>query len=151
MIGIEEAFGDFRSGVKEKDFILRAINYYYAVSDEGTHEARKLATGGFIVAKYFSPRSGGSSSYYEAIEQSERIMDEIIEKIISDSRAGHPLWGYSLNSRQQFNVQDVMFTGDGSYAGRRCVFQFSNFFRICVTSDDAPEWLDGGQTPFVFE
>lgn len=148
MVGIEEAMGDFRTGAKEKDFILRGINYYYTIGDDGGHETRKYATGGFIVAKYFSNRND-LKGMNDALAASEQVMDEIIEKIIADSKNGHPLWGYSLNSRQQFAVQDALYVGDGCYAGRRCIFPFNNFWRNCITHADAPAWLDDGVTPKI--
>lgn len=147
VIDVEEALGDFRSGAKEKSFIFRLINYTFSVGDDGGNETRKLFTGGFIVARYFDQRNTGESDYYTAIESSEKIVDELIEKMVSDSRAGHPLFFHTLDARQNINVQPALQFAPG-YAGWLVTFSFSNPIRICLTDEDAPAWTDGGQTPF---
>ena len=152
MVGIEEALSDFRSGAKAKGFIFRLIHYTYTVGDDAAHETRKQLQGGFIVARHFSGRNLGTPDYYEAMEQSEQITDELIEKMIADSINGHPLWYHSLDSRQTISVQPVTLLGDGSYTGWLCTFQFANFWRNCTEAEDAPQWSDGGLTPIdLFE
>ena len=146
MIDIEDSFGDFRLGAKEKGYLLRLITYTYGVG-LSTHETLKAYTGGYIIAKYFQPRTGGEEEYWAAMDDTERINDELIEKIIVDSRNGHPLWYNSLDSRQDFSVQPIRLTGDGSYCGWRTIFSWRSYWRDCITSPDAPEWADGGVNP----
>lgn len=147
VIAIDEAMGDFRGNVAEKDYVMRLIDYTYSVSDTGVHEVQKQFTGGFIIAKYYGKRKDGEPNRFEAMQASEKVMDDIIEKMIHDSRNGHPLFYYSLNSRQSINVQLIELTIQ-SYIGWLCTFQFSNYFRDCTTHADAPAWVDGGTTPF---
>ena len=147
VVGIEEALGDFRTGAKAKGFIFRLINYTYTIGDDGGHETQKQIQGGFIIARHFSGRNIGTPDYYAAMEQSEQVADEIIEKMIADSLNAHPLFYHSLDSRQQINVQPVAITGDANYAGWLCTFQFANFWRNCISDADAPAWSDGGLTP----
>ena len=147
VMDIEEAISDFRGKIKEKDFIFRLLNYNYTVSDNGSTQDQKNFTGGFIIARYFDVRNTGKSSYYQAMESTEKLVDEFIEKIISDSREGHPLWNYSLDYRQDFNIQPRIALTP-SYAGWSVVFRWSHPIRICITDPSAPAWLDGGTTPF---
>lgn len=147
MIDIEEAFGDFRNKAKSKSYIMRGINYTYEVGQR-QHEHNKYIQGGFLVAKFVSPRGDSSENYYTAMRDAERVTDEIIEKIIADSQNGHPLFEHSLDSNQDFSVAPMRYYGDGSYAGWRCIFSFHNFFRSCIDHADAPAWADNGTTPF---
>lgn len=148
LIDVEEALGDFRSGAKEKGYIFRLVNYTYQVGDNGNHETLKEVQGGFLVAKHFSSRKTGTTDYYTAVQNSERITDDIIEKMFADSRNGHPLWHSSLDSRQQITVQPQTLNTD-SYTGWLVIFRWWYPFRDCITSEEAPDWGDGGKTPFV--
>lgn len=147
VIDIEDALGDFRTGAKEKSYIFRLINYTYSVGDDAEHEVKKTFTGGFLIAKYFDIKNTGKAALYSAMNDSEKVMDEFIEKMISDSQNGHPLFNYSFDSRQQINIQPALQVNP-SYAGWLITFSWSDHFRICLTDPSAPIWVDGGQTPF---
>lgn len=147
VITVDDAFGDFRDRVKEKGFIFRLINYTYRISDKHSADAMKIVEGAFFIAKYHSERSGGAAAQKLAMTESERIVDEIIEKMIADSNAGHPLFYYSLNTAQNINVTPKINTGDGGYSGWICSFSFANHWRNCLSHPDAPAWTDGGATP----
>lgn len=149
MIGVEEAVGDFRSQVVNKGFIMRGIWYTYQISDNYAADAMKICTGGFIVAKYHSARAQGTDAFNAAMKESEQIVDEIVEKMIADSNDGHPLFYYSLNTAQQFNISPKPAMADGNYSGYLCTFRFNNHWRNCVTADAAPAWTDGGTTPHI--
>jgi hypothetical protein len=148
VISVDEALGDFRAGLKPKGYLMRLLEYSYRVSDAGNHEVVKMHEGGFLVAHHHSAREGGSAAYFEALAKSEKVLDEIIEKMIADSQNGHPLFYYSLDSRQDFQVSPLRFVGDASYAGYLCLFSFKTWWRNCLDSQEAPAWADGGQTPF---
>jgi len=145
VITIDEALGDFRSGVKEKSFIMRLIEYTYTVGRSGG-EVHKFLQGGFIIARHYSQRANGSSDYLQAMLDGERIVDDMIEKAIADSRNGHPVFNYSIDSEHDFSVIPVRMP---DYAGWRCIYTWQNFFRDCITSSEAPAWVDGGVTPFT--
>jgi len=145
MMNIEEALGDLRQQAAEKSYIMRGFHYTYALQDNG--QGRKQPQGGFLVAKHYSLTEGGSAAFFSALQDSERIIDEIVEKLISDSRAGHPLFLHSLDAEQDIQVRPRPYVSDG-YAGWYCTFSFYNHYRVCIEDDAAPEWVDGGQTPF---
>lgn len=147
MISIEEAFGDFRMGAKEKSFILRPIFYTYRVGiNTQDGQSLKQAQGGYIIAHYYDPRGGGSQAMLDALDKAERVNDQLMEKIIADSRAGHPLWNRSLDSNQNFNSQPVLLTSGLCYVGYRTVFNFHNAIPLCYPAEQA-EWDDDGLTP----
>lgn len=143
MVSVEEALGDFRTAGKEKGFVFRLIEYTYQVGDNDAHQIRKQIQGGFIVAKYHGVRSEGKAAYFLAMEDSEKVVDEIIAKMITDSQDGHPLFFHSLDSRQEISVSPTLRRPDGSYSGWICLFSFSPHFPECVEDT----WLDGGLTP----
>lgn len=147
VIDIEEALGDFRGSVKEKDFIFRLIMYTYAPRLEDNN-FRKLMQGGFIVAKNYSSRK---TTHLAALLAAEQVTDHIIAKMISDSANGHSLFGNSLDDGSDISVVPVLYTGDGSYAGWRVIFSFSNYFDTCIPGASAPAWLDDGVTPENYE
>lgn len=146
MIGIEEAYGDFRVNVVEKGYIFRLITYTWSLI--GHDFPRRKPIGGFIIAKYNSSRQGGTPAFFKAMEDSERLCVLFAAKILADSANGHPLFSYSVNIVDElgFNASPLLKTGDGSYSGWLCTFHYSNEFQVCL--DDAPEeWQQ--PTPFV--
>lgn len=145
MMHVEEALSDLRTSAKEKAFLMRGFHYTYALDDDG--EGRKRLQGGFMVAKYYSATEAGTTAMLAAMDDAERVVDEIVEKMISDSRAGHPLFFHSLDSGQRIDVRPRPLMSD-SYAGWLCLFDFYQDYRVCLTHEDAPAWIDGGQTPF---
>ena len=146
-IDIEDSFGDFRLRVEEKSYIFRLINYTYGVG-LAQHENHKHLSGGWVVAHYFGNRQATQEEYYAALAKAEKVNDEFIERIISDSEQGHPLWYHSYPKQMNFNVQPIRFTGDASYCGYRTIISWSNYFRVCIDDPAAPAWLDGGITSF---
>lgn len=144
VISVEEALGDFRTSGKEKDFVFRLIEPTYVISDDGQAPIRKQVQGGFVVAKFHSPRSGVASDYYTAMDDAEIIVDDFIAKMIADSKNGHPLFFNSLDSRQQITVTPTLKRADCSYSGWICTFNFSQAFSDCASES----WEDEGLTPF---
>lgn len=141
MIGIEEAYGDFRVNVAEKGYIFRLITYTWSLT--GHDQPLKTPIGGFIIAKYNSSREGGTPAFFEAMESTERLCDMFAAKVLSDSANGHPLFYYSANTLDElrWNASPLVKTGDGSYSGWLCTFHFSNAVKVCL--DDAPvEWQE---------
>lgn len=145
MLNLEETFGDLRTGSKEKDFIMRGIWPTQQISDRFTEgEVRKYWEGGFIIARYHADTT--LPSILAAIAESEQIADEIVEKMIADSMAGHPLFYHSLDSNQNIQLSTYAMMAP-NWSGVRVLFDFVNFWRNCITHDTAPEWIDGGVTP----
>lgn len=147
MLNLEETFGDLRTGAKEKDFIMRGIWPTQQISDRYTEgEVRKYWEGGFIIARYHSDTT--LPSILAAIGDSEQIADEIVEKMIADSLAGHPLFYHSLDANQNIQLSTFALMAP-NWSGVRCLFDFTNYWRNCITHATAPAWVDGGVTPEV--
>lgn len=144
IIDIDKALGDFRSGQQPQGYMMRLINYTYSVGQR-THQMAKELQGGFIIAKNFDPR-GLHDEYLAAMVAAERVMDEVISKMVLDSRNGHPLFDNYFDAEQDVNVQPVLDTGDGTYCGWMCIFTTQQFFSNC-SNPDPDRWDDGGTTP----
>lgn len=143
MIGIDEDYGDLRSKVKEKDYVVRLLEYSYQVSDFSGAFLRKSIRGAFMIAKFYSPRNDSAADYLTALGSAEGIVDNFIEKMIADSKAGHPLFGYSLDRVQDFQIAPTIRPGDGAYAGWECIFTIRPAFDLAC---DSVGWTDGGIT-----
>lgn len=136
-----------RSGVKPDAFMMRLFHYTYRIHRPGA-EMLKIIQGGFMLAKQFSVREDDAAEYQLALREAERVTDEVIEKMLADSQAGHPLFYRSLDSDQDITVVSSPKHSGTSYAAKICTFTFSQHWRNCIDSSDAPAWLDGGLTPF---
>lgn len=146
IIDIEQALGDFRTDIQPKGYMMRLINYTYSIGQR-THEATKELQGGFVIAKQYDPR-GDRTLYHAAMSAAEQVTDDIIGKMILDSRAGHPLFDHYFDDKQDIRVSPVLATGDGAYCGWMCIFRTPQFFANCF-NPNADRWTDGGQTPVV--
>lgn len=145
VVSIEEALGEFRSGVKSDQTFMRLVNYSYVVNDN-SHEAQKMCQGVFLILKNFSSRAEKSDKYFQAMNDTNIIVDDIISKMMNDSRVGHTLFYNSLNRAEGFSVTPREYYGDGC-CGWIVSFRFNNFFNDCP--DNAPAWTDGGVTPAI--
>ena len=146
MIGIDEDYGDLRSKANPNGYAMRAIEFSYQAGQDGSGILRKVIRGAFMVAKIYSPRNDSSADYITAMNAAQTIVDNIIEKMIRDSRNGHPLFGYSIDSTQDFQVAPTLRPGDGAYAGWECVFTIRPLFpQAC----DTVGWTDSGLTPYT--
>jgi hypothetical protein len=143
MMHVEEVVGDLRSAAQEKSFLMRGLHYTYAVSDNG--DGRRSIEAGFMVAKYYSLTEGGTAAFLEALDDAERVTNDIIRQIILDSRAGHPLFFHTLDSDQGFQVVPRPTVSD-SYAGWICTFRFKNFFEACQEGEDVLPWWNFAET-----
>ena len=147
VIDQEAARGDFRSGAKEKGFIMRLIEPSAAGAGTGDPTVRFL--GGFIIAKHYAPRSGGDADRGTAKGAALKVGMDIVAKITNDSNNGHSFWYWSANTVEalDLNIQPRDFVGDVSYGGWMFTFRFSNPLRLCLAAPGQPAWLDGGVTP----
>lgn len=145
-IGVDEDYGDYRTKVKGKDYVMRLIEYTYQPGQDQGGYFRKVMRGAFMVAKFYSARNNTSTEYRAAKAAAERVMDDLIEKMVADSRNGHPLFGYRMDSNQDFQVAPVNRVGDGAYVGWEVVFTLTPLFpELCGTV----AWGDDGLTPIA--
>lgn len=144
MVGVDEDWGDLRSQVKEKDYVMRCTEYTTNPGQDAGGFFRKPMRGALLIAKFYSPRNNSTDEYHQALAAAERVLDDIIEKMIRDSRNGHPLFGAAMDREQDFQVAPAPKPADGNYAGWEMVFTLRPMFpEVCA--DVA--WTDGGLTP----
>ena len=147
LTSVEQALGDFRAGAQHQGYIVRLVEYTYDVT-QTTHEAVKTLQFGLLVAKYSNINAGGATAYLAALSDAERVMDDFINRMVADSRAGHPLFDSYFDNQQQINVQPLERTGDASYCGWMAIIRLPQYFNNCFNPDPA-RWSDGGLTPFT--
>lgn len=144
LISVEEAFGDFRT-IGKKGVIVRLLEFGFGLTI-GSNTLRPM-TGGFMILNYHSARLTGKEGFYEAIKQAEKVTDDIIHKMVHDSRNGHPLFGYSFNTAQNNNITMKLNSGDYAYSGFVCVFTITPSWEICFTDNPMSKaWaIDSGE------
>lgn len=143
IIDVEEALGDFRTGVKEKGRIMRLLSPTMLPTQNGGQYTNEIQ-GGFIVAQYY--QKGNKPSFITAMDETETICSDIIEKMISDSADGHPLFYSEFDIPSVTSMQPRGITGDGSYAGWLVLFTMEPFWKACIDPTTVA-WTDGGRTP----
>jgi hypothetical protein len=146
MVGVDEDWGDLRTRVKGKDYAIRVTEYTFQSGQDQGGIFRKVIRGAMLVAKFHSPRNDSSDQYHTALNAAERMHDDIIEKMIRDSRNGHPLFGGALDRVQDFQSAPAPKPLDGSYAGWEVVFTLRPLFPEAC---DSVAWTDGGTTPIA--
>jgi hypothetical protein len=150
VISSEEAVGDFRAGAKGKSFIVRLILPGGTAGGDESNAYVDLR-GGFVIARYHSDRKDGKSAQLDALAESYRIGTEFLARMMSDSNAGVPLFGFSAGTLEAMSpgVQPRLLVGDALYSGWIFTFRWSRSFVGCLGSPAAPEWTDGGVHPSV--
>ena len=144
MSSFEEAYGQLRDGIVPQGYLFRLIDYTYGLGGPQAGDDRQMKQGGFIIAKHASLREDGKPAIAGAIEDCEKIANQIAVKMIADSQNTHPLFSHSINTLQGmgWNAQVVRDVGDGSYYGWLCVFDFSNYIDSCLDNEADETWKE---------
>lgn len=147
---LEDAFGALRTGMKEKTYAVRLVlpSVKYRTEANG---ARKSYQFGLLVAKYHGRRETADSDVTDAMADSERVAEDFLERMVSDSRNGHPLFGYSADQVDNMEVtaEFLPMLFDGSYSGIMMLFQFEPYRKINSQACDPIAWVDGGLTSLL--
>lgn len=140
-IAYEEAFGDFRTASKEKDYFVRMLmpSMTFERSDDN---ARKVYQVGLMVGKYYSKREDPSTAKMSAWADAERVADDFVARMIYDSREGHPIIS-DMDNVQQLGLSGEFMDneGDGSYAAVLYIFDLTTF-RCLTGTQDSVGWID---------
>ncbi len=145
VVAYDEAFGDFKTGAKEKSYFVRFIlpTMKWENKDNNAHKRYQC---GFIVGKYYSTKEDLKTVKVTAWAEAERSADDFVARMVYDSREGHALFNSTIdlveNAQLQGDFMDVQ--GDGSYAAVMYLFEFGTFRCIEPTGSDfvAAGWLD---------
>lgn len=149
IIPFTSAYGQYRTAIREKSFMMRLINYTFGMTD-GDDQSRKSMVGGFIISKWHGTAQDITTEVTAAMEDSEKVVEDIVAKMVRDSQEGHPLFdsGADEVGDLQLNAQPLFFTGDGTYSGWIVTFKLNNYFDHCDSTRSGVVWPDGGTTPY---
>jgi len=141
MVSIEEAFGDFKTQVKEKALFFRLIEPTWTLANQASN-ARQVVQGGFVIGQYMNTTFDGPSAKDAAADATERVALDMATKMVADSADGHPLFYYSIDDMDslRWTAQRIETTGDGSYTGWVCMFGFQTHYASCLDSHTDDNW-----------
>lgn len=144
VIALETAMGDFRTGIKAKDFAVRLVLPGGSAGGEVSNAFLSL-TGGFVVMKSYSERKDGASKL-DALNDSLLIAQDFLARMQHDSSLGVGPFAYGLNTldAMQPGIQPRVAETSDFYAGWLVTFKFSQKITVCLGSPTAPAWTDGG-------
>lgn len=145
LVSVEEAIGDLRSpNVSASGYLMRCMEPVYRIGP-GDQYPRQTFDGGFMIARQHDVRNEGTSGYLAAIDGSEAVGCDIIEKMYVDSENGHPLFEHAAHGTLTITARIRPVVGDGGYGG--WLFLWSIETRYCYNSPATrTEWGDGGVT-----
>lgn len=137
-ITIEELYKDdisdvlkkLRSKFRPKSPMFLAIKYIWNGYDAGSSNEMKNLMGGFVILDHYEKDNQESSIAAETT--AEEIVEDVIAKIIADSRNGE-FWVYSTNTPTSFNV--TPFDRISNYIGWQVTFEFGDYLNINVNQE----------------
>jgi hypothetical protein len=145
VVSYEEAFSDFRTGAQEKTFFMRLVLPTVSFSRSGNN-AKKHYQCGIMVGRYYSTREGDKTAKITAWAAAEKVADDIIARMVYDSREGHQLFFNTIDTVDNLNLNGdfIDVQGDGSYAAVMYLFDFANFRCVDGAGSEfiAVGWLD---------
>ncbi len=144
----EQAFSDFRTAIKPKDYFVRMILPTMTMRSQQMQAVKNYQVG-LVFGKFYSRREGSSTDLLNAYTDAEKLADSFITRMVADSRNGHPLFFGSIDVVDNLKVQGDFWQaeGDGSYGAVMYLFDFSTFRGLDADCSDVV-WLDGGLTPY---
>lgn len=149
MISVDEALGDLRTAIGTNQFIFRLIDYTWGLVADGGYEQQNKV-GGYVIAGKIDQRNGLSAGRIAVRNQCETIVNDYITHMVADSRAGHPLFGNSIDSIEllNLNVQPLLNTGDGSYDGLIATYSWNYPNNYNLACHPVPEWQELSPTTY---
>lgn len=145
----EQAFGDFRTGVKPKDYFVRMILPSITFMNHGS-SAKKWYQGGLLVGRWYSRAESDKATQMAAYSAAEKVADEFVARMVADSRNGHPVFANSIDQVENLKINGDFIQGEGdlSYSAVLYLFDFGTF-RGLDADCQSITWADGGLTPIV--
>lgn len=139
-MNIQELYGAWRSGIRPKGIALVAIEYLAKLSSKSSKQILSERQAGFLVIGHH--RGNDDAAQLEILAKTEKIVLQIINRMIKQSQGGHPLLGCSISSHNDFNYTPQYNLGDGNYAGWLVTFQFNTPVDSCVNQKYWKDDLD---------
>lgn len=148
--GLEDAFASIRNTAKQKDYLVRLLMPTMGLSNGADADhSRKGYQVGLLVLRYNSSREAPDSEVVAAANASEKIADQMISRLLSDSREGYPPFQHLNSTPESLDLSGevVLRALDGSYSGVMYIFSLRTTRN--VRSECQPtSWADGGATPW---
>jgi len=145
VVAYDEAFGDFKTGAREKSYFVRFILPTMEWKNSGNN-AMKHYQCGIMVGKYYSTKEDAKTEKVVAWSAAERIADDFIARMVYDSREGNALFNSTIDLIENASLAGDFLDaqGDGSYAAVMYLFDFGTFRCIESSGGDfvAAGWLD---------
>ena len=144
----EQAFSDFRTAVKPKDYFVRMVLPTMTMRSQQMQAVKNYQVG-LVFGKFYSRREGTSADLLTAFTDAEKVADQFIARMVADSRNGHPLFFGSIDLVDNMKLQGDFWQaeGDGSYGAVMYLIDFSTFRGLDADCSDIV-WNDGGSTPY---
>jgi hypothetical protein len=134
--------GIFKQGLKSQGFSFRyATPQYRSITDE----TRGLMTQVEIAYAILKKVNNTQAEIDLASDETYQISKECNARIVFESRQRNPLFGGSLNhlSEGDFTIEEVLYQGDGSYAGHLNLFTFkTEYIEDIEVLVEQTNWLD---------
>lgn len=131
--------GQWRGRLREKGyaFILLLFN---ETMGSNSHLVRN---GGFVVLHYHSSREGEDTDFTTALQRSQKVGYDVIQRMMYDSRNDELLFGDSITSTDDIElaVEPEVFSGDAGYSGYMFAFRFKEYFDNCIENSGVA-WKD---------
>lgn len=127
------------------DFILLAVIPTDETEGSEDGNAKQVHTGGFFVLKKNAPRTEEKTEWWNAMYETQLIAYNILQRMITDSQNGHPLFHRQADRFENLNPRFSERVIEEKWYGYLVTFSFKNILPECPLLDCV--WTDSGVTP----
>jgi hypothetical protein len=127
------------------DFAMVAVIPTLELQERTDAGVNRTYTGAFFVLKKYSSRNDEKRSWYGGTSEAEGIAEDILQRIVKDSRNKHPLFHRSCDTMGALNYR-MLERKVSNWSGLLVTFNFSNIMPDCPNT--TTNWLDNGLTPY---
>ncbi|MEM9835147.1 MAG: hypothetical protein AAF828_01515 [Bacteroidota bacterium] len=148
-MSLESAVSDLRSvNVSRSGFLLRAVEPSFQCQPGPDNRPLITVDGGYVVLGRYSIKEFGATAYLSVLQETQKIAEDIKEKMYADSEAGHPFFQQQANETLSITKRTMPVAGDAGYGGWIYLFTYQIHGTYCSPADRVA-WTDQGLTPFA--
>lgn len=138
LVGIDEAFGELITDVPLYGYYLRIVTPSYSTSWQQNATANLSLECALEVGKgYFK---GDSVSMVDAMRDAEVLLNDIISRMVYDSRFDNTSWMYMrFNHPQEIRVRPRWISGDTAFYSIYVLFNLPGEHEFCIVKS---KWTD---------
>ncbi len=134
-----------RMGIKsDADFILILVIPTMETEDAEDGNAKRTHLGGFLILKKTSPRTDAKYEWWNSLPETEVIALQILQRMVADSQAGHPLFHRQADRFENLNARFSERVVEEKWVGFLVTFSYKNILPHCPIDC---VWTDSGTTP----